>query len=269
MRDELTSLEMGAFTDQEVGRIGEIIGAIDMDQPAMFSSFGSLEKSGQSLDEVMAMLEDAPVTRLSGKLAEIVGRLQDADPRQVAKKPTFLARAFGAAVENKVRYQAARKGIETLIEEAERMAEGVRKALGKVDALIDSHNEDMSFLRAHIAAGRLFLARNPEAGRPLREELSFENNRERFARRLANLAALASSQQMSEVQLRLSRSQGFDMLDRFAEVTQVLIPVWRQHSLSLMNSSREDPQLIAAANKAHDALVAGLASSLDGLQKQA
>nr|WP_083747150.1 hypothetical protein [Burkholderia sp. M701] len=264
MREEYAALKLGDFSEEEVAVVEELITTINLNNPVSFSSWGSVSDGADAIDEVSGAIEGSPVSRLSAKLAEIVESMRTADPRILAKKPNWLSRKLGFAVEARVKYKVARKSIDEDIQEATAFEGDVRDALEKMSSMLASHRERSNTIRFHLAAGHLYLSRNPDAGRPDQAEMIFEDNRARFSRRLANLATLLTSHGMTEVQLRLGRSSGFDMLDRFVQLTQVLVPVWRQHTLSLISATHEDPELVAAASRAHDALMAGLASSVNG-----
>ncbi len=212
--------------------------------------------------ELSALLEEAPVTRLASLLGDIVTKLAEADPKKLTKQPTRIQRFLGAGVEVRVRYQAARATLDTMIVDAAVHAQSVRDAVTKLDALTASYGSEVLTLRAHIDAGREYLAENPDAGRPRAGGKDFENVRERFARKLANMATLFASHEMSQTQMALTRAQAVDMLDRFDQTTTVLVPVWRQHTLALASSKNLDPMMLKSATKAHEALMRSLSDSL-------
>lgn len=203
-------------------------------------------------------MEQAPTTLLAGKIAEIVAKLSDADPRNVDLKPGWVARFTGAALENKVRYQVSRKAVDTLLEEADRLSEQVLSLVARLEQMLREHSAESKQLQLRIAAGKLYLERNPSAGRPVEEDLQFDNPRERFARRLASMAALLSSNEMSLTQMKLVRAQALDMVERFHEIGSVLVPVWRQHTMALISGIKNDPETIAVAAKAHESLMNSL-----------
>ncbi|EBM5912961.1 protein KlaA, partial [Salmonella enterica] len=55
--------------------------------------------------------------------------------------------------------------------------------------------------------------------------------------------------------------------DRFNETIKVLVPVWRQHTLSLLSVNNTDPTIVRKANQAHEALLKSLRQNLEGFQK--
>lgn len=267
LKTAVATLAIGEFSEGEIAHVSSALAQIDLSKPGFISHFGASEQSaGSSLDELSNMLEQSPVTMLASKMGEIVAKLSDADPRQISQKPTWLERLTGKALESSLKYQYARKELEKLLGEAESLANQVESVQNKIESMLATHEQEVTQLRVSIAAGRIYLEQNPTAGQPPAGELTFENVRERFGRKLANMAALLASHEMSVTQLKLTRSQSVDLLDRFHEVTRVLVPVWRQHTLALISNTKNNPEIIAAANKAHEALMASL-TNLKSLEK--
>lgn len=231
----------------------------------LIGAYGNAERSGKATSAFSDLMEGSPVSKLAQKIGEIVSQLADADPQRVSKKPTWLERFTGKSVEAHVLYQVARKRLDVLLEEAEGIAQNVRDTLTALDALLANHRSEVLRLNAFVQAGREYLSENPEAGVPQAGSLEFDNPRERFVRKLANLATLQASHEMSEAQMKLTRAQAVDMLDRFEETVAVLVPVWRQHSLALLTTQNMNPDMVSEATKAHQALLRSLSQSMGGV----
>lgn len=223
--------------------------------PATLGEYGPGDSNTAAMNELSNLMESGAVGALAGKIGEIVAKLGDADPQRIAQKPTWFERVLGREVERQVRYQVARKALDVMLNEAEGVAQRVRDTLRVLDGLLQSHTADAERLRTYIQAGREFLDENPQAGLVAAGSLEFDRPRERFARKLANLATLLSSHEMSVAQMKLTRAQAVDMLDRFSEITSVLVPVWRQHTLALITTKNMNPAMVKEATKAHHALM--------------
>ena len=218
------------------------------------------------MDELSDLMESGSVSALSSKIAEIITALGDASPEQIAKAPNWFQRLTGAQVEKQVKYQVARKGLEQLIEEAKGHAQGVRDTLSSINKLIAGNEQEVEELRIFIQAGREYLDEQPDAGVVSSDDLSFDKPRERFARKLANLETLLTSHQLSVTQMKLSRAQALGMLDRFGETDTVLVPVWRQNTLALIQTKHMSPAMVNAAAEAHRKLMHSFAESLSATQ---
>lgn len=259
MSDTIVALNMAEFSNSDRQTITDLQSGIDLSRTSCISGFGRFADNGTTTTNTLSnILEDSPINLLAGKISEIVDRLREADPRILAEKPNWLSRFTGQGVESKVRYRVARTSLEKLLEEADRMAGRVDETIQTLDGIVETHHSEVRQLKLHIAAGRLYLDSHPDAGRPAAAELVLDNPRERFARRLANLATILASHEMSLAEIRLRRAQAVDLLDRYFEVSQVLVPVWRRHTQSLLSDSTINPEVLTAANRAHEALMSSL-----------
>ena len=230
------------------------------------AGYGAVESNSEALHSFSNLMEGGAVGSLASKIGEIVAKLSDADPQRIAEQPTWLDKLLGRQVEKQVRYQVARKALDELIADAEEVAQRVRDTIKALDGLLSTHANEAQRLNTYIKAGREFLDENPTAGVAAAGDLEFDKPRERFARKLANLATLLSSHEMSVTQMKLTRAQAVDMLDRFSETSNVLVPVWRQHTLALITTKNMNPAMVAEATKAHHALMRSLSKSLEGIE---
>lgn len=229
------------------------------------SSIGTYGRDEQSLKVINGhsdLLEHSPVAKLTEKLSQIMTKMSDADPKTINEKPNWLQRFTGQAVEAQVRYQNARKCLEDLLREAQELSLEVDRTVVKIDEMLANSGAEEIRLKNLIQAGREYLDENPDAGIPTEHEVSFDKPRERFSRKLTNLATLLASSELSNNQLRLARAVAIDMLDRHGETASTLVPVWRHHTLALITTKNLQPETMAAATKAHDALKQSLAIAL-------
>lgn len=250
----------------EIEELKSVVLPALFEQPTKIGEYGATESNVEVLNDISNLMESGAVGALAGHISEIVSKLTDADPEKVAKKTNWLGRFLGNEVERQVRYQVARKALDELLLDAEVVAQRVKDTLTSIDGLIKSHGMETQRLRRLIQAGREYLDENPQVGVAISGELQFDKPRERFARKLANLATLLASHEMSVTQMKLTRAQAVDMLDRFTETSSVLVPVWRQHTLALITTKSMSPSMVAEASKAHQALMRSLSQSLEGIE---
>lgn len=234
---------------------------------ARIAEYGANATGTQSLDAFSEQMEKSPVANLAAKIGEIVSGLADADPQKVAEKPNWLARFTGKSIETHVRYQVARQQLDELLIDADVQAQQTRDALRAIEVQLSTHHAEAERLRVYIQAGREFLTENPDIGKPVVGDMEFENPRERFARKLANLSTLLASQEMSVAQLKLTKANAIDMLDRFNETVTVLVPVWRQHSMAIATSKNLNSTMVHEATQAHQALMRSLMQTMAETQQ--
>lgn len=183
--------------------------------PAKLGEYGGSLKSSETVTHLSDLMERGAASGLASLIAEVLSSMAKASPEQIAKKPGSLDRFLGGAVERQVQYQTARKRLETQLADAEALAQGVRDTVTYIDHMIGAHAQEAEALRLYIQAGREFLEENPTVGVAKEGELTFDRPRERLARKLANMATLLASHELSINQMKLSRAQALDMLDRF------------------------------------------------------
>ncbi len=263
IKEVTDQIDLSIYPEADHVTIEALMNDINLASTAAITSFCNISSASAGIEALSAAMERAPTSLLAGKIAEIVAKLAEADPKIVAEKPGWIARVTGSALEGKVRYQVSRKAVDTLIEEANRLADRVISLVDQLERMMAEHAEESRQLQLKLVAGKLYLQRHPEAGLPLQGEISFDNPRERFARRLASMATLLSSNDMSLTQMKLTRAQAIDMVERFHEISTVLVPVWRQHTMALVSSLRNSPESIAVATKSHESLMSSL-SALKG-----
>lgn len=258
MSNTFVALKPDDLSEDDRQAIVELQAEIDLSRASSISGFGRFADNGTTTDTLSNVLEDSPINALAGKISEIVDKLSEADPRILAEKPSWLSRFTGRGIESKVRYRIARTSLEQLLAEADRMATRVEELTHTLDDIVNTHHAEVRQLKVHILAGQHYLAANPGAGRPSAAELVLDHPRERFARRLANLATILASHEMSLAEIRLRRAQAVDLIDRYFEVSRVLVPVWRRHTQSLLSDATINPEVLGAANRAHEALMSSL-----------
>jgi uncharacterized protein YaaN involved in tellurite resistance len=231
-------------------------------EPSRIGEYGSSGDVAAHMQELSALMEKGAVGRLAATIAKILSKMADASPQKITKKAGWLSRVLGGELETHARYHIARDSFESLIEEAQGQAQGVRDTIGALDRLIDSHHADVQVLDCHIQAAREYMTENQQAGVAVAGSVEFDRPRERLARKVANLATLQASHELGVSQMKLSKAQAVDLLDRFGETVTVLVPVWRQHTLTLITTKAISPELMTQASLAHNALMKSLSLSL-------
>lgn len=248
-------------------RLKEVILPTLFSDANAISRYGESEISSNAMDRYSSLMEKSAVSALSGSISQIVNALAEADPRTIARKPSWFSRFSGTHLEKKVRYQKARMNVESLIGEGKSFMEHVYEMLHALEDLMVIHHQEIERLKVYIDAGREYLREVPEEPKADNLNIVFDKPRERFARKIANLATLLASHEMSVTQMKITRAQCIDILDRFNETVNVLVPVWRQHTLSLITTTNMDPDMVSKATQAHQALMKSLHKSLEGIDK--
>ena len=239
--------------------------------PGLFQSGAAVNDyaAGNNVEQIKAytaLMEKGTVSQLATLLNTIIADLGVMQPNVVVKTPGWFDRIIGKTLEQLMRYEISLGDFEARLQEARQVAGDVKQTLAALDRLLITHADEVDRLQRYIQAGQEFLAEHPQLGVPEETGLSFERPRERFERRLTNLITLLTSHELSITQMKLAKVQAHDLLDRFEETVNVLIPVWRQHTRALQSAKNFSPELLAKANQAHEALMRSLDQSLKTLQ---
>lgn len=246
---------------QEIAQIKSHIATLFNDAKSV-SEFGVSQERSHAINAVSDLMESSPVSALADHIRQVVTKLADADPHKISEKPSWLDKFLGKSLEAKVRYQVARGELDELLSKTAQIAEHVKNTVSAIELMLIDLRDEQLRLEAHIQAGREFLEENPTAGLPVSGALNYDNTRERFGRKLANLETLVTSHVMSIEQMKLTKAHGVDMIDRFQETCTILVPVWRQHTLALVSSKNMNPDMIERATKAHEALIKSLSQAM-------
>lgn len=222
--------------------------------PLTINDYGQLAPTQPQGTDMEALLESGPVRALATSIADIIGRLRAADPRVASRRPTRLEKLTGANTERVVKYHVARSTLDAEIEKARIRAVAARIAIRQMDASVDLIEDEIAQLDQSIEAAKDYLRAHPNAGRGEVGALH-DSPRERLERRITNLGVLRLSHVQVKAQMALAKGNAVDLLDRFGESVDVLVPVWRQNAIGIVNGRDLDPEQIASATGAHDNLL--------------
>jgi uncharacterized protein YaaN involved in tellurite resistance len=249
---ETLRLEVTPSVQSELERIKE---KIDLFDTLNVGRFGAPEQKTQDIGHE----HNEAVKSISGTITGLVSSLEKADPRMVLKrrKSGFMSRFTGGDAVQKVEYVKSTEGIDSQLSEVPSRIERLERI---VRMLEDDHRSLLATqhqLKLHLVAGKWYLEENPEAGAEEPNSYGLGSPRDRFAKRLASLTALLTSNDATLHQLQLIRANSINMLDRLHEITSVLVPTWRSHRMGLYVND-QDYDAIQEAAEAHEALVESL-----------
>jgi hypothetical protein len=193
----------------------------------------------------VALLEGTPARSLSVAIAGLVRSLQKLDVDRVNRRFTWLERFTGADLEARIAFDIASRHLSIEMAEVAASASRARAVLASL------HADQPRLAAATNAYGSLLFA-----------TLSFldahsgeVSDIDRLRRRAANLQALHASSRMTETQISLAIDGLTGLLDRYADVEQLLLPVWQHHALTIaqspanVNSSEALPAIAAPARR--------------------
>lgn len=226
--------------------------------PALFAArvdIGRYGPPGLASASAEPAWQDGSTAALARALAELVARLGEQDPRALLQQTGWWQRFTGADIEARLRRRIAMGSNTALLAEIERQAVAVRRSVDALEALLRGHDGLSTQLQVYIDAGLQFLQQQPADSSNDDDPLRLDRPVERLQRRLTNLTALQGSHAMSRMQLQLARRNAIELLDRYTETVEILLPIWRQTILALQNTDNASVQMVASAAQAQDRLM--------------
>lgn len=234
---KLATLSLGEFTPDEIDLVAHIYDGLDIDQayPAAFGEVAEISDMGE-------ILAASTATIMQETIGTLHKALNDANPENVIKGRSRLARWTGAAIEVEMRYRAACTRISTLVDGARQRIADSDAFVHRLDGLRQAHVLAIRHLRVHLAAGRLYTAGYVPPP-PVAGELGGSAAKDRFTRRLSNIAVMLHSTQMALAQIDMVKAQVKSQIERLGQAVEVLLTVWRNHAFSVLASSVDAPEL--------------------------
>lgn len=235
--------------------ITQLLNGINLNDTLSIGRYGAPENAHDDIDQD----HNEAVEGISSAITGLVHSLEKANPKLALKrkKSGFIARFIGQDAVQKVEYLKATQSIDEQLSAVPVRIKRLEGIVRGLDANYQSLLDTQTRLKAHIVAGQLFLEKNPNAGAEESNAYGLRSARDRFSKRLQDLAVLLTSNASTLHQFRLMQANSINLIDRLHEITSVLIPSWRSHRMALYVND-QDYEGIAEATQAHDALVESL-----------
>jgi hypothetical protein len=251
-------------------QIDTVFKGIKIEDSQYVSQYGQSTIGTEAHQGVLDHLENSPIAALAGFMQQILMATKDTkeSSAKVVRK-SLMERVgdfvFGAGIEEEIVVVQSKRVLNANLSEAQKHADSISKFLELAAGMTGKLSTEASEIDSYVEAGRAYLAENTEAGKPQPGQMEFVNHRERFERRLSNLQTLYVSHLMSITQLKLAQAQAIDILDRFKELRDVLLPVYRQQQLASANKQFLNPEVARLAIQAHESIQSTVEKSLRGL----
>jgi hypothetical protein len=147
---------------------------------------------------------------------------------ELVARQGWLQRLTGADIETRLTFELAAKQVEAMLEALRTSSERARKLLASMEDECISLRDGQSGLAELIAFGERV------AGRDDRRDPSLSD---RFGRRLSNLIAIHAANEMAIAQFGLAAAGLKALLDRYSDISTVVVPIWRQHLFAILHTS--------------------------------
>lgn len=230
------------------------------ENPSSLGTYGSVlgKDVASRMQEVQSGLQSLQSAGLDGAISELICGVRDANPANLKRRWSWLDRFLGRDVELEVRYVVSASRIDTLAAQVASVGDRVREMHHAISEQLAQLRREIPRLSVFIEAGQAYLGDHPDAGASGDAPGVFSDTRARFERRLDSLRSVLLSHEMAIAQIALVLSQSLDLLDRFDEVREVMLPAWQHQRLALDSAPGDANGAFAEALATHDQILASL-----------
>lgn len=164
--------------------------------------------------------------QFSQLIAEIVAQLNASEKVLKHRRFNRLQRWMGSDLEHASSQLFYMQQLQQLIEQATQLAEKIRLEVQKSRAKYQQASGFREHMVHYIRAANEFLQEYPQIAKTRTPMAHFS---ERLQKKVHTLQTLQASNDLALAQMLLNQQLSLDLLDRFDEAKQVLIPAWQFH----------------------------------------
>ena len=211
-----------------------------------------LNHYADQLIQAQSVLLDGVDPQLTKKLSQTIEQLIQAlaNSKKYLKTRKFnaLQKWLGIDLEygsGQVEYY---KNLDQLLDRANHLSQKLQLEIQKSQARFNQLQGLREQMARYIVAAEEFLVEYPQF---VKNQHPLDNFAERLSKKVNTLQTLQASNDIAITQMQLSQQLSFELLDRYKEAQQVLIPAWQYHvkqslqsnstsSLEKLDNSREN-----------------------------
>ncbi|WP_180107244.1 MULTISPECIES: tellurium resistance protein [unclassified Acinetobacter] len=211
-----------------------------------------LNHYADQLIQAQSVLLDGVDPQLTKQLSQTIEQLIQAlaNSKKYLKRRKFnaLQKWLGIDLEygsGQVEYY---KNLDQLLDRANHLSQKLQLEIQKSQARFNQLQGLREQMARYIVAAEEFLVEYPQF---VKNQHPLDNFAERLSKKVNTLQTLQASNDIAITQMQLSQQLSFELLDRYKEAQQVLIPAWQYHvkqsrqsnstsSLEKLDNSREN-----------------------------
>ncbi|WP_111885757.1 tellurium resistance protein [Acinetobacter sp. CFCC 11171] len=186
--------------------------------------------------------------QLSQTIEQLIQALANSKKYLKTRKFNALQKWLGIDLEygsGQVEYY---KNLDQLLDRANHLSQKLQLEIQKSQARFNQLQGLREQMARYIVAAEEFLVEYPQF---VKNQHPLDNFAERLSKKVNTLQTLQASNDIAITQMQLSQQLSFELLDRYKEAQQVLIPAWQYHvkqsrqsnstsSLEKLDNSREN-----------------------------
>jgi uncharacterized protein YaaN involved in tellurite resistance len=249
----------------EPGQVAQIKSRIDLSDRALISSFGDKAQRDVAAfaDRVLAQTQNREMGDTGKLLLDIIDKARKLDPSDL--KDAGLVERLVASAERRLRrfigrFEDVAAQIEGIMIELERHKDVLRRDISMLDDLHEETRRSITFLEAHIAAGKAYAeefrsqrlpqlqakASTGASGQDLISAQEYQDAVQALDRLEKRVYYLQQARQIGIQQLpqiRVVQSGDETLIENLQATTQLTIPVWKQKMILLLGLTRQQSAL--------------------------
>lgn len=221
-------------------------------EPTSRDALARFDAAFDGFEPDQSLLGGTPARDLSESMNALVVSLRRVDVDRVNRRQGWWHRFTGADLEARLELEVAAHCLGGDMRRASAKAAAARRVRGAMRA-------DLPRLDA---AQRVHEALSDATAAFLQDAPASDTVVTRLQRRLGNLEALQASNRLVRAQMELAVDHLDGLLDRFADIEQLLFPLWQRHALAVAQSAGPADDVGVTATQfqsIHDRLTGALA----------
>lgn len=227
-----------------------------VDNQALLNHYADQLIQAQSV--LLKGIDSSLTQQLSRVVTEIIQKLAESKKTLKVRKFNALQKWFGSDVESLAQQIHYLNNLENLIAEAHALSQKVQLEIQKSQSRLQQAMGLREQMAKYILAAEQFLSEYPDF---IKRRHTLEHFTERLSHKVNTLQSLQASNDIALLQMQLTQQLSYNLLDRFKEAEQVLIPAWQYH----LKHSRQQhsPTSLIALDASREKLIETLKQSFN------
>ena len=179
----------------------------------------------QAQSVLLKAIDPSLTQKLSQIIAHIIQQLSASKKKLNQRKFNAIQKWLGLDLEFSIGQVKYLNDLESLIDEAKHLSQRLQIEIQKSQARLQQALGLREQMAAYVVAAEQFLLEYPQFS----NQQPLDHFAERLSKKVYTLQTLQSSNDIAMQQMQLTQNLSFNLLDRFKEAQQVLIPAWRYY----------------------------------------
>ena len=192
------------------------------------AALGVLDQAYQAPTISTELLSPETASEMRRSISRALSTISSLDVESLISKQGWLQRLTGADIEARLTFELAAKQVDLVLDAIRGSSERARRLVTAMEDERRALQDGQPHLADFIAFGERVVRQ---------DDRSDPSVSDRFGRRLSNLIAIHSANEMAIAQFGLAADGLKALLDRYTDIATVVVPLWRQHLFAILHTS--------------------------------